>query len=250
MPSISQIHTSCKNCVFAKYNDITQIDCELNYIQKYKDKQIEILEVYDIEKEFYVINNKKCLGYRENKWFEQYNLQDSSIDKKIEKFKESNYINYLLLIDLKNFDLSDLNELGKVIQQVSIKPTKIIFVRYQACKIFTYEIIKQFFEQTQINCKWRIQTMVDNSLENKHILHNVVNLNKGYRFILSINNKTNDIESLINNANKIVYEDLESFIAIKNKDGSSILFSAPSYRWSMVVEKKNILDDEKNYIVI
>ena len=62
MSTINAVHTPCKNCVFAIYDNITQTNCALHYLDIYRDKDIEILEAYDNDKEFYIINNKKCIG--------------------------------------------------------------------------------------------------------------------------------------------------------------------------------------------
>lgn len=93
---INTIHTPCKSCVFAKYDNNTQNGCELNYLDKYRTKNASILEAYDDEKEFYIINGKKCMGYRENKWFKQFNLENSDIESKIKIYKEKNYLDYIL----------------------------------------------------------------------------------------------------------------------------------------------------------
>lgn len=250
MSSISKVHTPCKDCAFAEYKDITQTGCSIGYIDKYKNKGAAILEVYDNDKEFFVINDKKCIGYRENKWFAQYGLEHADLDEKIKKFNEINRIDYLMVIDLKEFNDDGLAVLKQSVADLSYKPSKIIFIRYQSDKNFPYEKIKDFFNGANIDCKWRIQTMVDDSLSNKDILHNITNLNKGYRFILSINKPTDNVQNVVNKANEIVYTNLDSIIAIKNKDSSAILFSAASYRWSIVVPKINILDNEENYIVV
>lgn len=250
MSLISNIHTSCKNCVFSIYENITQTGCHLDYISQYKSKDVEILEAYDEEKEFYVINDKKCLGYRENKWFAQFNLEHASIEEKISKFKESNHLSYLLVIDLKDFNDDSFNKLKDNIKNYNIKPEKIIFIRYQWINNFHFNKIKHLLEESNINCKWRIQTMVDESLSNKDILHNIVNLNKSYRFIMMINKPFDNFEKILDTANNIVYNNLDFFTAIKDKEDCAVLFSAPSYRWSFVVEKKNILEDENNYITI
>lgn len=250
MSLINKIHTSCKNCVFAKYKDITQDDCALDYISKFRLKNVEILEAYDEEKEFYIINNKKCLGYRENKWFNQFGLEHSSLDKKIEKFQEFNHLSYLLVVDLKYFDDKSFFELQQQINDCVIKPEKIIFIRYQWINNFHFNKIKQMFDNAKIDCKWRIQTMVDESMNTQDILHNIVNSNKSYRFIASINKPNKDLTIIVDRANAIVYNNLDYFTAIKNIDSSIILFSAPSYRWSVAVEQKNILDYEDNYIII
>ncbi|NCA30639.1 MAG: hypothetical protein EBS93_07975, partial [Chitinophagia bacterium] len=119
---INKIHTPCKDCVFAKYQDNTQIGCELDYISKYKSKNIEILEAYDNNKEFYIINGKKCIGYRENKWFDQFDLKDNSIEDKIKKFHELNSLDYLLVIDLKKINLEELEDILGQINTLEIKP--------------------------------------------------------------------------------------------------------------------------------
>jgi hypothetical protein len=251
MSSISSIHTPCKDCIFAAYNGLTQTDCNLDYLSKYKNKHCEILEVYDNEKEFYVINDKKCLGYRDNRWIKKHNLEHSGIEDKIKKFKETNRLQYIMMIDLKNFNKIKLNKLNAQIQQCSIQPEKIIFIRYQNdINDFTYENITQFLSSAKINCKWRIQTMVDGELKHEDILHNCCNLNKGYRFFVSIKDYSDDLSKIIETANNIVYDQLDSLTVICDKNNDIILFSAPSYRWSIVVEKKNILDDKTNYIVI
>ena len=53
MSTVNTIHTPCKSCVFALYEDKTQTDCGLNYISKYRQKDnVEVLEAYDNDKEF------------------------------------------------------------------------------------------------------------------------------------------------------------------------------------------------------
>lgn len=247
---INPIHTPCKHCVFAIYNGQTQTDCHLDYISKYKDKRVEILEAYDNDKEFYVINNKKCIGYRENSWFEKRNLAHLTIEEKIQRFKEFNFLHYLLVINLKTFhDEKICYDLLENIKNLDIKPRKIIVIRYQNDnKQYPYEKIQSAIDN---DIKWRIQTiLVDREYEN--ILHEIINLNKKYRFVLSIKEPTSfdDVNNIINKANHIVYEDMDRFIAITNKDKSSILFSAPNYRHSLLIEKQDILTDSTHHIII
>lgn len=60
-----KLQTSCKNCIFAVYEGITQTGCVANRLKKF-DKN-DIIEAYDNEKEFYVIN-KFCNLYRPLSW--------------------------------------------------------------------------------------------------------------------------------------------------------------------------------------
>lgn len=247
---ISAIHTPCKSCVFAKYENNTQTDCALDYIALYKEKNIEILEAFDEQKEFYIINNKKCIGYRENGWFEKRKLDHLTIDEKVKRFKEKNYLHYLLNVDLKTFDLDSLKQLGMVLKNLSIKPRKIIFIRHQQDnKNFSYETIKQILMESEIQSKWRIQTMLVER-DYRDILHETININKKYRFILSVTSNSEDLDKLINLGNTMVYKDMNRFVVIRNQDKSCMLFSTPNYRHSFIVEKKDILDEESYHIIV
>lgn len=62
-------NTSCKECIFAVYDYKTQIGCDLDRIEAYRKKGDDVvLEAYDNEKEFFVINNYKCSCFR-NKYY-------------------------------------------------------------------------------------------------------------------------------------------------------------------------------------
>ena len=44
---INQLHTSCRDCAFAKYTKGTQVGCEFDRVQSYRDSGAEVLEAYD-----------------------------------------------------------------------------------------------------------------------------------------------------------------------------------------------------------
>lgn len=243
MSTIASIHTACKKCVFAEYNNNSQVGCSIGHLEKYRNINATILEAYDEEKEFYIINEKKCLCYRENSWFTKYDMEHSTLQEKIAKVKETNYLHYLLVINLYDFNADDLTKITNEIKSLPIKPQKIIFVRYSNNKTFEFNVLNDVLKQSNLKCSWRIQSMIDNSLNYDQILHNIVSMNKGYRFIVSIKNPTSDIHKIISFANNKVYEALEALHVVANNDKSCILFSAPSYRFSLLIEGKNILDN-------
>jgi|15BtaG_2_1085339.scaffolds.fasta_scaffold00006_42 hypothetical protein len=70
---ISHIHTTCRNCVFAKFEKDRQKGCSLDKIKDYKEAGIEVLEVFDeSHKEFYLINGRFCLFYRTQELMKDY----------------------------------------------------------------------------------------------------------------------------------------------------------------------------------
>jgi len=247
--SINSIHTCCKKCVFAQYSDKTQTGCDLDYINKYRNNNVEIIEAYDEELEFYVVNSKKCIGYREEPFFTKLNIIDKQ--QRVAYVSETNKIQYLCVINLYNFDNDQLNSMVDTFRELSIKPNKIIFVRYNTKPaIFSYNVIKNFLSESGLECEWRIQTMVTEELSYADILHNIVNLNKKYRFILSISSPTKSINSIVSTGNEIVYSQLKGFNVISNESKDTLLFPGATYRYSYVVEKKNLLSQNENYIFI
>ena len=144
MTHIDPIHTPCKSCVFAQYENNTQTGCALNYIDKYRDAGVEILEAYDDDdNNFYVLNKKKCLGYRESKWFEELNMTDSSMEDKIEYFYKNNAIQYIIIIDLKDYDINKLENIFNQILNATVRPTKLVLIRHQHQTEFKYEHLEQ-----------------------------------------------------------------------------------------------------------
>lgn len=250
MSTIAPIHTCCKKCVFADYKNNSQIGCAIGYLDKYRAINAHILEAYDEEKEFYVINEKKCLGYRENSWFKQYDMENASLAEKIAKVQEINHLHYLLVINLYSFSENDLRQIVKEISQLSVQPQKIIFVRYITNKLFDFNMLSNLLKEYNLNCKWRIQSMIDESINYPDILHNIVNLNKGFRFILSIQNPTFNLDNIVSYADQKVYGDLESLHVVSNSSRSFTLFSASSYRFSLLIESKNILEDLEHITII
>jgi hypothetical protein len=247
---ISAIHTPCKSCVFAKFEDKTQTNCFLDYISIYKDNNIQVLEAYDNEKEFFIINDKKCIGYRESKWFDKRGMTNSSLDEKIAKYQEANYAHYLAVIDLKYLSLSQFNNICFSLSKCSIRPEKIVILRYaKDNKIFGYKNIESILKDTNIGCEWRIQTMLDDDIEYNYTLNDIIKNNLQCRFVLSINNYNDSFDNIINYANTKVYKKLQNFCACGNSDKTTILYSSTVFRHAFDVGK-NILDDPSLYEII
>jgi hypothetical protein len=227
---ISPIHTPCKQCSFAKYNDKTQTGCFLDYINIYKKNNTEILEAYDEDKEFFIINNKKCIGYREDKWFEKRGLLNSTIDEKIAKYQESNYAHYIAVINLKNLNIENLQNIYANLSLYDIKPEKIVLVRYIDNKNFPYSSIENIFENGGLNIQWRIQTMLDNDIPYQYILYDIAKTNKFSRFILSIEQHNLKINDVINYVNDKVYKQLKNFCVCGDKNKNVLFYSSTVLR--------------------
>ena len=110
-----KLQTSCKNCTFAIYDGITQTGCSANRIEKFD--QSDIIEAYDNEKEFYVIN-KFCNLYRSQSW----NGGQPDLDKAL---IESS-LDFDIMINCNSIDTDFKNYIAESIQNLCYYKDKII----------------------------------------------------------------------------------------------------------------------------
>lgn len=250
MNQIDPIHTCCKNCIFSVYEGNTQISCALNYIDKYKQNNVNILEAYDEDKEFFILDGKKCIGYREDKWFDQFDLKDNKLETKIAKYHEDNKLDYAIVINLKTMNLEDTSRILKQINLSGILPSKLVFIRYADQKDFSYQNINNLIVLNNIKYEWRIQSMVDNDISYIEILHNFTMINTKFRFFIGVEKYSDDLEKLIITMNSLVHEQLSQFIVISTKDYNCLGYAGGVYRYGAIVDKKHIFTDKNSFLVI
>ena len=152
---INKIHTPCKICIFALYNDkITQTGCKLNRLKIFKKHKVEILEAYDEEKEFYVINNMKCLHWRPENW----KWSKSSQRKQQIKIDEEIAIHYNAII-FTNDNIEDTKLTLLSLQKQSLLPSNITLVRYPNSKLTPMQLMDLVKDN---NIPWRVENVIQN----------------------------------------------------------------------------------------
>jgi hypothetical protein len=116
-PENKTTQTSCKDCIFAVYENNTQVNCLQGRISTFKKLNM-LLEAYDEEKEFWVVN-RLCNTHRSIEW----NNGIIDIDQAQEEIKlifdliidcnyiDEEYISYLdeLLISIKRYGIEKFN---------------------------------------------------------------------------------------------------------------------------------------------
>lgn len=85
--------TSCKDCVFAVYEENTQIGCSADRL-----KNLNVAECYDEEKEFYVTKDVSCLGFRKHSWLKD----NESIEQAKERAKKELAFSYTVITSSEN----------------------------------------------------------------------------------------------------------------------------------------------------
>ena len=108
------VQTSCKECLFAKYDGITQTDCLADRLKHFDG---DIIEAYDEEKEFYVIN-RTCTFIRPKSW----NEGKSEVEKARLEVKTS----FGLFINLPDFSEEELVKTVGSIKKINYDKSKIV----------------------------------------------------------------------------------------------------------------------------
>lgn len=163
MSNIDIIHTPCKNCIFAQYDGKTQNGCFLNRIEIFKKNNVEVLEVYDNEEEFYVINKKRCLFFRDKEWMNQKNI--SSLEEAKESVEEQTLLKYICVLYLENDTSKD--EFDRIVSDLlmqTILPKGIMVVKnhYEKYELSIKNDITPILNATSI--PWRLQNFIDESM--------------------------------------------------------------------------------------
>lgn len=205
MPPDPTKQTSCKNCLFAIYDNNTQTGCEDNRVEKFGDL---VIEAYDDSREFYVIN-RLCNLYRPHSW-------NNGI-KDVVAAKKETCLTFDLLIDCDEIDDSyyeiikyELNNLNYTAHKYKI----VLFHSYEKTKEqkqlvsniykdFPNVTISMYFNRIEYICGFLSKTK--NSF---HVIFNKDNIK--------------DCGIFINRVNQLINDDLKRFVICKHSNKAAI----------------------------
>ncbi len=213
MSKIDKVHTSCKNCIFALYKDITQIGCKVNKIDMWENQEIRILEAFDEEKEFFIINGKKCPYKRITAWGNKYPK-----DEHIQRVESEVVLQYHAIVIATN-NIHNINTTIMSLLEQEIKPKKITLINFN--NIYPSDLIP-LLQSTGI--QWQIDNIVDDISVEKAIDNVVTFCNTPYYAIfysgLKLWGDKYPKPEFTSNINKMVKEAVP-FVLIKgNSEGS------------------------------
>jgi hypothetical protein len=153
---LNKVHTSCKNCIWANYEGNTQIDCGLGRIKKYKN----VIECYDEEKEFFVINKAYCLFYRNKDTVDVSDLED--LYKHIRKQAEIQYQLIIILEDKQDI-YGTFCSIESAIKQ-DVKPKILTVVNRSKKAGVGKELADYLRKYDKVFNIWKVQNLVNTSL--------------------------------------------------------------------------------------
>lgn len=228
--------TSCKDCIFSVYDKDTQIGCLANRIETFKNiDQDLVIEAYDNEKEFFVIN-RFCNYYKDKSW--------NNGDPDIDKIKNQAKVSFNIIVNLKDFHEKDKNNLIDFYDNIIID-YNIQKLDFQIYTKRNSSIQNIFNLREQFNNP-KITVYFDKF--NPH--SQIIKTKKSYTIILNNDNLETDID-ILQKLNDLVNTDLKKIITFEYKNLliiSSLAYKVESLRlestnYELIIDK--VLEDSK-----
>ena len=163
---INKIHTACKDCIFAEYINITQTGCKIGELDKLRNHGIEIVEAYDNDKEFFIINKTKCLYCRGKDW----SLANTTLEKQVAHIKKCIQIVYEIII-VANDNIEDLELTIRSALEQTVPPKQITILRKNNCKILPSQL---YYLCTTLPIKWKVENCIRISDDDVELLDIII----------------------------------------------------------------------------
>lgn len=151
---LEKAYTSCKECAFAEYDGITQTGCTIQKLNQHKQNNAQIVEVYDNEAEFYLVNGVFCVYKRSHRWSKRYDDPQAQLLKEIA-------LDYNAII-FANDSIDDFRSTLMSLKDQRYQPSHITAIRYPGTPNLPYEY--QLSIQNAFPVEWRISNVTDKSL--------------------------------------------------------------------------------------
>ena len=214
---IKKIHTSCKNCVFAIYNEgtLTQSGCKLNRLEAFKEQGTEILEAYDTDnKEFYVVNGRVCNTFRDknSKWAGKYEGKEEEVVKEEIKLKMT------VMVNIVN---GDIEKTAESIKAQTIKPEMVLFINNQD-QLRPGQIHAKLWTSLGNAVTWRVTRILERNDGEKPRKERALDIAFGQvkgTYYTVLNTGETLPTDFIENINKALNEKLMQFLMLKPKNG-------------------------------
>jgi hypothetical protein len=201
---VGEKFTSCKDCKFAIWDGNTQIGCEQGVLDKYNN----IIEAYDEEKEFNIINNDVCLLKR-------------SLSSKcsLEDARKEISIRYNAIIIYKDWPKSNKKLLEKSIKSLvdqEIKPSSICIIAPFGLQL-DIDMVTGLLKKYDIK-NWKVECQLNPDTMENYIDRFVETTNEKQPWYLVMNSDFILPKDYLSQINKRYILDLEQFGLVKPLD--------------------------------
>lgn len=148
--------TSCKDCIFAKYEGKTQTGCELGRLELLEKNGAMLVPAYDEEKEFTVIQGRFCMYCRDKSWAELYKNKDL-----LKNIHEEIKVKYQVILLSQNRYEATIETINSIFEQ-TILPKHITIIRHDSDSTNSAKFANVLKKKTRKKkCGWKVQNIVN-----------------------------------------------------------------------------------------
>ena len=199
------IVTSCRDCKFSNFEQTTkQVGCVFDLLDKYKAAGIGVIEAYDENFEFNVIN-RICMYSRPH---------DNPISK--QEVLEQIKVKYQIILHLGNGSLEEYNNCLDSIQQQWIKPQHITVIRPYGLDVQPFQYTKRLAKS---NIAWRYQDTLESKLKLEDLTDLAIDI-KIFPYYLVLKGSQILPPDFSKELNELVNEKFTIFSQLVNIDGT------------------------------
>lgn len=201
------IITSCKDCCFAKYEELTQTGCELDNIYKINKESFgSVIEAYDEDREFYVLK-RRCFQHRSSEW--KSLAKDNW--KALLEFETRVTIHFIIFATTAENLLKTLKSISNQTQ----KTVLLTVIKKLNCNL-TIQDISKIVKDSGINIKWKVKHLLTD-MEDSQAINQATKGLKASVYISSYDEYEFD-SSVVELINNIITDDYKQFVLINIQD--------------------------------
>ena len=216
--------TPCNKCVFADYKGNVQYGCKLGRLDKFKEKNVDIIPAFDLEREFFVVKSF-CNTYRTEEW-----AKKQEQGRHAEKVRKENQVRIHFIIiagdgrDKKTaFNEDEIDEMMDAIDKTgfsilnqNIKPISAILVNNSPLHQFeAYHKAHEIFNKTGV--KFSIVEMGEDLDDLACIDEGFNDVGGGFYAVFKAGHVVDP--SFSDKVDSLVNEELEKLTFIRGYDG-------------------------------
>jgi hypothetical protein len=237
------ISTTCRFCEFKEVDENgNQTNCELNLLQRYKDKGLEVLEVQHDDK-----HGKNtafepqtfCLFRRPKGWKEAVANDIEAAGKTLMEVAREELVPSVTLMVFvpPNTSFAKVQEFTNHVNKMDIKPKKILFMNFARLSPL------QFRQNLKSEVPWGMEFMINSNKEKDALRYDGFNL--GSKKVETSHLIQMDIDEelrldYISVIKAKIVDDLERFICVTNEIGKPAYYQNSVYRFLRGNEQADI----------
>ena len=214
MTEVSEISTICKNCLFAIYDDDTQVSCKFGRTETVNNHpSYDLIEAEDEEKKFYILNNHICPYQRTDTWT---HADEKDIESKV---KEEVYMPWAAVLFYRHNGIDSVEERIKELKSQKIPP-KVVSLVIDAQDIDPKDF-RSLHQMMEDNFSlWYLQRVLMEDFPDRYTADLCFDKMKKHRFMFySYFESSQGIDiNYYDKIHKFVIDDMNTYGIIKNKN--------------------------------